>query len=41
MTKILSIVQRLKKIIEPSKCYEKLVPIKVLEDVEVILQSKC
>lgn len=29
MTKILSSVQKLKKIITPSKCYEKLEPMKV------------
>lgn len=39
MTKILSSVQKLKKIISPSKCYEKLEPLKVLEQVETILKN--
>ena len=37
MTKILSSIQKLKKIITPSKCYEKLMPLKVLEEVETAL----
>lgn len=30
MTKLLTMIQRIKKVIAPTKCYEKLAPIKVL-----------
>ena len=40
MTKLLSMIQKLKKIIAPAKCYEKLEPMKVLSEVESILKNK-
>ena len=41
ITRLLGMIQKLKKIITPAKCFEKLQPMKVLEEIESILKIHC